>query len=140
METWLDEHGLHWSYSNKKLPCAPTTRYPDYLFVTSEEHVVLLEVDEREHRNYNVSCEVTRISEMMDSIGHANLHVIRFNPNEVGVTTETRRSRVLGALDDAIKTNFGCFNDSGCVVQYIGYSHDRVEELDKITCNGQHVP
>ena len=73
MEAWLDEHGLHWSYSNKKLPCA-------------RRRVVLPEVDEHEHRDYNVSCEVARISEMMDSVGHVNLHVVRFNPNEVGDT------------------------------------------------------
>ena len=137
METWLDEHGLHWSYSNKKLPCAPTTRYPDYLFVASTEHVVLLEVDENEHRDYNASCEVARISEMMDSIGHANLHVIRFNPNTVGVDNDTKKRRVLSVLDSAIQTNFGRFNDSGCVVQYVGYSHDRIEELDRMTCDLQ---
>ena len=137
MEAWLDEHGLNWSYSNKKLPCAPTTRYPDYLFIASAEHAVLLEVDEHEHRDYNVSCEVARISEIMDSIGHTNLHVIRFNPNEVGATTETRRTRVLEALDNAIQTNFGRFSDTGCVVQYVGYSHDRMEELEQITCDLQ---
>ena len=134
METWLKDRGLHWSYSNKKLPCAPTTRYPDYLFVASTEHVVLLEVDENEHRNYIASCEVARISEIMDSIGHANLHVIRFNPH---AATTTKKQQVLDALDTAIKTNFGRLNDTGCVVQYVGYSRDRLEELDQLTCDLQ---
>jgi hypothetical protein len=133
METWLHEAGLVWSYSNKKLPCAPTTRYPDYLFV-APTHAVLLEVDEHEHGNYNASCEVARISELMDSIDSMNLHVIRFNPNG-GI----QRPVVLSALRDALATNLGRFNDSGCVVQYIGYSMDRVIELEQLTCTTQQL-
>ena len=133
----MTEAGLPWSHSNHKLPCAPTTRYPDYLFVATE-HVVLLEVDENEHRNYNAKCEVSRLSELLDSVGHRNMHVIRFNPNEVGSTTEDKKVRVLSAIRTALATNHGCLNDTGCVVQYIGYSVDRIVELDHLSCVLQH--
>lgn len=132
METWLDDAGLVWSYSNKKLPCAPTTRYPDYLFVASADHVVLLEVDEHEHKDYNPECEIKRISEFMDGIDYGNLHVVRFNPNG-GVG----REMLLATLRDALATNFGLHNASGCVVQYLGYSEDRVVMLEDLACRLQ---
>jgi hypothetical protein len=136
MNTWLDEEGIAWSYRDKKLPCAPTTRYPDYLFVTSSDHCVLLEVDEHEHQNYVAKCEIARISEILDSIDSSSLHVIRFNPNASG-TTAQRRAAVIGALKDALASNLAQFNDTGCIVQYIGYTRDRTEELDKLACSMQ---
>jgi hypothetical protein len=132
MSTWLTEEGLEYSYSNKKLPCAPTTRYPDYLFVAGLEHSVLLEVDEHEHVNYNTSCEIRRLSELMDSIGSMNLHVVRFNPHG-----KVKKEVLMAALKDAISTNLASFNDTGCVVQYVGYSTDRILELDNLTCGLQ---
>ena len=138
MNTWLEEERLHWSYRSHRLPCAPTTRYPDYLFVSpAGEHVVLLEVDENEHRHYNAECEITRVSEIMDSIDAQNLHVIRFNPHSIGLSGLEKRSIVMVAIHDAIRTNFARFNDTGCVIQYIGYSDDRVAALDAIACRLQ---
>ena len=135
-ETWLDEAGLVWSHSGKKLPCAPTTRYPDYLFLATE-HAVLLEVDENEHKRYEPSCEVSRISEIMDSIDSMNLHVIRYNPHEKGPTLIARKTKLLAAIEAALVTNFGSMNDAGAVVQYLGYSSDRVEMLDELVCQMQ---
>ena len=136
MEAWLDEAGLVWSHSNKKLPCAPTTRYPDYLFVALE-HCVLLEVDEHEHERYDPKCEIARISELMDSIDYKSLHVIRYNPHEKG-STERRKQEILRVIKDALATNFGAMNDSGCVVQYVGYSNDRIQMLDQLSCTMQY--
>ena len=134
-EEWLKEAGLTWSYSNRKLQCARTTRYPDYLFVL-KEHCVLLEVDEKQHEHYPPECEITRMSEIMDSITPKLLHAIRYNPNEKG-STKLRKQKILEAIKDALKMNFGAMNDSGCVVQYVGYSKDRVEMLDQLSCTMQ---
>ena len=131
-EIWLNESGLLWSYCNKKLPCAPTTRYPDYMFV-AREHCVLLEVDEQEHERYNPKCEIARISELMDSIDFKSLHVIRYNPHAPGSTAD-RKATLLQAIRDALATNFGVLNESGCVVQYQGYSQDRIVQLDALSC------
>ena len=137
MESWLTEAGLVWSHSGKKLPCAVTTRYPDYLFA-AEEHCVLLEVDEHEHQHYVASCEIARISEIQDSISCLNLHVIRYNPHAKGGTSE-KKAQVLTSLQTALTTNFGRLSDTGVVVQYIGYSRDRVEHLDQLTCRLQQT-
>jgi len=136
MQGWLDEANIHWSHSNKKLPCAPTTRYPDYLFVAGNHHAVLLEVDEHEHQNYVAKCEIARISEFMDSIDHKSLHVIRYNPHAPGSTDEKKKT-IINTIREAVTTNFGSFNDSGCVVQYVGYSNDRIIQLEKLSCELQ---
>ena len=131
-ESWLDEAGLPWSYSNKKLPCAPTTRYPDYMFVGAD-HCVLLEVDEDAHARYNLQCEIRRISEIMDSIDSKSLHVIRYNPNAKG-DTATRKTALIQAIRDALETNFGAMHETGCAVQYLGYSRDRIVALESLSC------
>lgn len=137
MNTWLTEEKLWWSYTNKKLPCAPTLRYPDYLFCCTD-HAVLLEVDEHEHTNYNATCEIARLSEIMDSINHKCLHVIRYNPHSLG-NTEGKRKRIIDTLRDAMSTNLGRYNDSGCVVQYVGYSENRINQLEDISCRSQKI-
>ena len=135
-EGWLNEAGLVWSHSGRKLPCAETTRYPDYMFC-AEQHCVLLEVDENEHKNYVASCEVARLSELMDSINFLNLHVIRYNPHEKDVSAADRKKKLLEAVRRALATNYGSLNDAGAVVQYVGYSNDRVEMLDQLSCTLQ---
>ena len=126
MENLLNSSGLHWSYRDKKLPCAPTTRYPDFMFVASNEHVVLLEVDENQHRSYDVGCEVARLSEIMDSIDFMNMHVVRYNPH-----SDVSEVRLINVIQEAIFANRGIDSECGCVVQYLGYSDERVFELEK---------
>ena len=123
---WLNDEGLVWSYSNKKLPCAPTTRYPDYLFI-AKDHVVLLEVDEHQHSDRDPACELARLSELMDSIGTMNMHVIRYNPH---TGDDNRRSALISAIRSAIDYNQGARSDSGMHVQYLGYSASRIQLLE----------
>ncbi len=131
---WLEESGLNWSYSNKKLPSAPTTRYPDFVFATLLGHIVILEVDEHQHSSYISKCEIARLSELMDSINGASLHVIRYNPH-----SKVTRDELFTAITNAIETDFGALHDSGCAVQYLGYSEDRIIHLDELTCELQKV-
>jgi hypothetical protein len=141
METWLAEENLRWTLSGKKIPCAPTTRYPDYLFLALLGHCVLLEVDENEHEFYSQKCEITRISEIALALtrlhGSISLHVIRYNPQAVGKTTQERREEIISVIRDALAYNFGQHNDTGIVVQYVGYSQDRIEALEQVSCDLQ---
>ena len=102
--------------------------------------MVLLEVDEDQHQYYNASCEIARISEIMDSIDASNLHVIRYNPHAKGTTTKSKKSILKEVLQTALSTNLGKFNDTGCVVQYVDYSEDRIQHLDQLTCDLQNKP
>jgi len=40
-------------------------------------------------------------------------------------------------LQTALSTNLGKFNDTGCVIQYVGYSEYRIQHLDQLTCELQ---
>ena len=106
-------------------------RYQDYMFCL-DQHCVLLEVDEHAHAGYDPKCEVARISEIIDSIPACmNLHVIRYNPHG---SYDDMRGTLLRTVLDALSTNMGRFNDTGCVVQYVGYTQDRVVRLDCLAC------
>lgn len=136
---WFDQSGYIYTMSNKKLSCAPTTRYPDFVFIpTTLDHVVILECDEHEHASYEMRCEVARISELIDSVNGLNLHLIRYNPHCRGLRQDKKRDLVISALKDSLGTNLARYNDTGCIVQYIGYSEDRVAALDDLTCKLQH--
>ena len=141
METWLAEENIRCTLSGKKIPCAPTTRYPDYLFLALLGHCVLLEVDENEHEFYSQKCEITRISEIALALsrehGSISLHVIRYNPQAKGKTTQERREEIISVIRDALAYNFGQHNDTGIVVQYVGYSRDRIDALDQVSCDLQ---
>ena len=47
---------------------------------------------------------------------------------------QVERRREPQAVQAALSTNFGSMNDAGAVVQYLGYSEDRVEMLDDLAC------
>lgn len=44
-------------------------------------HVVIVEIDERQHRSYEDSCECSRINEIVNGIGGKAVIIIRFNPD-----------------------------------------------------------
>lgn len=132
MKAWLKEADIIYTYHNKKLPCAKTIRYPDFTFTPSAEHVVILEVDENEHRCYNSSCEIKRISELYDSVPNQNLHMIRFNPDEKGVSKREKKAKIMQALRTSFANNIAANSDAGCVVEYIGYSVRRVVKMEEL--------
>ena len=133
VERWLQEEGIQWSYRNKKLPCAKTARFPDFMF-TFLEFSVLLEIDEHAHRSNSAQCEVARLSEIMDSIGGQNLHVVRFNPHyrEWATDFEKQKRVLLDALNDAFSFNHGRQSVTGAHVSYFGYSQRRIKALEAV--------
>ena len=132
-ERWLQEEGIQWSYRNKKLPCASTVRFPDFMF-TFLEYSVLLEIDEHAHRANSVQCEVARLSEIMDSIGGQNLHVVRFNPHckEWATDFDKQKRVLLDALKSAFSFNHGRQSVAGAHVSYFGYSQRRIQALEVV--------
>jgi hypothetical protein len=60
-------------------------RRPD-MMTDLTTHVLIIEVDEDCHRDYDVSCENRRIMELSQDVGHRPIVFIRFNPD--GYTTQ----------------------------------------------------
>ena len=130
VQSWLDET-QHEYIHNKKIPNAPTTRFPDFRFV-AVGFSVILEVDEYEHRYNQAECEIARISELFDALPGMSLHLIRYNPH-----SKVKKEELLEALDLALENDFGSFSETGIVVQYLGYGRDRILKLDELTCELQ---
>jgi Holliday junction resolvase len=87
-----NEELRHYSYRDERLPCAPTNRRPDFVWILAD-HVVIVEVDESCHRHYLRSCEIARILELHESLGGKPMILIRFNPLQKwleGLTTSVR--------------------------------------------------
>ena len=59
-----------------------TRRRPDAYF-NLDRHVVIVEIDENQHRGYAESCECARISEIVATIGGRPIIFIRFNPDVI---------------------------------------------------------
>jgi hypothetical protein len=49
-------------------------------------HILIIEVDENKHSDYDCSCENKRIMELSQDVGHRCIVFIRFNPD--GYTTQ----------------------------------------------------
>ena len=45
-------------------------------------HVVIVEIDENQHMDYECSCENKRLMQLSQDIGHRPLVFVRFNPDD----------------------------------------------------------
>lgn len=56
-------------------------RRPD-LFLDLGYQIVIIEIDENQHVDYDCSCENKRLMEISQDVGHRNIIFIRFNPDQ----------------------------------------------------------
>jgi len=66
--------------SDKRVNDGCSRRRPD-LLLDMGSHVLIVEVDENQHNDYDCSCENKRLMEISRDIGHRPLIFIRFNPD-----------------------------------------------------------
>ena len=69
----------NWIY-NKAVSCNGTRRLPDLLLDLSEQ-IIIVEIDENQHKKYDCSCENKRLVEISQSLNHKPIVFIRFNPD-----------------------------------------------------------
>jgi hypothetical protein len=67
--------------TDKKIQDGCSRKRPDILLDLGYQ-VVIVEVDENQHMDYDCSCENKRIMEISQDVGHRPLVFIRFNPDE----------------------------------------------------------
>jgi hypothetical protein len=72
--------GFTW-IADKRIQDGCSRRRPD-LLLDLGSHVLIVEVDENQHTDYDCSCENKRIMEISRDIGHRHLIFIRFNPDD----------------------------------------------------------
>ena len=71
---------LDWIY-DKKISGGCSKRRPD-AYIDLGYQVIIMEVDENQHINYDCSCENKRIMELSQDLQHRPIIFIRFNPDE----------------------------------------------------------
>jgi hypothetical protein len=66
--------------ADKKIQDGCSSKRPD-LFLDLGTHLLIIEVDENKHTNYDCSCENKRLMELSQDVGHRPIVFIRFNPD-----------------------------------------------------------
>jgi hypothetical protein len=77
--SWIADKRVYDGCSNKR---------PD-LFLDLGYQVIIVEVDENQHEQYDCSCENKRLMELSQDVNHRPLVFIRFNPDDY-MTAEKR--------------------------------------------------
>ena len=70
---------------DKRIQDGCSARRPDVLLDLGY-HVLMIEVDENRHDNYDCSCENKRLMLLSQDLGHRHMVVIRFNPDAYKTT------------------------------------------------------
>ena len=71
--------GFSWRH-DKMVEDGCSKRRPD-LFLDVGSHIIIIEVDENKHNQYDCSCENKRLMEISHDVGHRSIVFIRFNPD-----------------------------------------------------------
>ena len=72
--------GLTW-IADKQVSGGCSKKRPD-LLLDLRNQILIIEVDENQHTDYDCSCENKRIMELSQDVGHTPIVFIRFNPDE----------------------------------------------------------
>jgi len=67
--------------TDKRIKDGCSRRRPD-LLLDLGSHIIIVEVDENRHTNYDCSCEHKRLMQLSQDVGHRSIVFIRFNPDE----------------------------------------------------------
>lgn len=85
------EAGVAWTAWNKQLTERACGLYrPDFVF-DAGTHVVIVEVDEDQHKAYDPACENKRMMDVFNSFGGTRVVFIRWNPDKFEVDGVERR-------------------------------------------------
>jgi hypothetical protein len=131
------EQFQHFSWkTDKVIKDGCSRRRPDLLLDLGYQ-VVIIEVDENQHIDYDCSCENKRIMELSQDIGHRPIVFIRFNPdvyyNEDNIKIKSCWSINGKGICAVNKANSIKWSDRLAVLQnQINYWIDPVNKTDKM--------
>lgn len=66
---------------NKSIEGGCSKRRPDVLMDLGS-HIIIVEIDENQHRNYNITCDIARLNDIYTDLGDRPIVFIRFNPDQ----------------------------------------------------------
>jgi hypothetical protein len=92
---YIQSHSTYTWICDKKIQDGCSRRRPD-LMLDLGFQVILVEIDENQHINYDTTCENKRMMELSQDVGHRPVVMIRFNPDEY---TDTEKHSSCWYLD-----------------------------------------
>jgi hypothetical protein len=66
---------------DKRVNGGCSKRRPD-IYIDMLTHIIIIEIDENQHRNYDNTCEIAKINELFTDFGDRSIIFIRFNPDD----------------------------------------------------------
>jgi len=111
--------------ADKKVADGCSRRRPD-LFLDMGSHVIIVEVDENQHTDYDCSCENKRLMEISQDVEHRPIIFIRFNPDDYTDQSGTKVKSCFAADKSGIykvaKSKVGDWNiRTNALLQQIAY-------------------
>lgn len=92
-----------------------SNKRPD-IFYDLLTHVLIVEIDENQHKTYSDICECARINNIVNSIGGKSVIFIRYNPdkiynnkNEINIELTTKLNLLIKTISDEINKNYDNF-------------------------------
>lgn len=94
--------------------------------------MLVLEVDEGQHRYYNISCELKRLEEIHERHG-GPLFVLRYNPDQPDGLTESKLRELADRCVDVLEGDHQRAAEAfgGIHVEFWGYTTERVLTVDR---------
>lgn len=90
---------------DRMLPAKECSKRRPDVYYSCNQHVVIVEIDEDQHRRYDPTCECARISEIVGAIGGRAVTIIRYNPDKIksegrvfNVPRNDRLERLVGVV------------------------------------------
>jgi hypothetical protein len=84
---------------DKRYDFAPTDcasrRRPD-MYCNFGTHILIVEIDENQHREYDTTCDNKRLCELYQDFGHTPVVFVRFNPDDFMDTDGTKVTSCFG--------------------------------------------
>ena len=105
-----ESDSLTWVH-DKPVDGGCSKRRPD-LLLDMGTHIIIIEIDENQHSDYNTTCELVRNNNLWQDVHFRPIVFIRFNPDKYRVGKETFKScwkitkRGLCAIDETQKKNW----------------------------------
>ena len=101
---------LSWSH-DKTVEGGCSKRRPD-LLLDMGTHVIIIEIDEYQHNDYDTTCEQVRNNSLWEDVQYRPIVFIRFNPDKYTIGNDTFKScwkltkRGLCVIDETQKNNW----------------------------------
>ena len=124
--TYTREHTISYScIKDTTNKCARIDFLIEHTDTNNTFGLILLEVDENQHKTYEISCELARMSKVMESLtldgNTIPIKFVRYNPHAFSVNDRTTRTMQIDRHEHLIHTLRTTVFDQQFIVEYLFY-------------------